>query len=123
MVRANFFPITLTHKAFFEYNVKITPEPRSQARRVKKRILELFENSSIGAPYKDGIVHDGSQRLLAAKRLPQPLTAKIRYFEDGDQGPHPRADEYEIDVEFGKELSTEPMHQWVSILVFCCFRH
>jgi eukaryotic translation initiation factor 2C len=97
---------------FYEYSIKITPEPKSQKPRVKRRVIDIFESSSVGAQYRAFIVHDGAQRLIAARELPQPLHGTVRYFEHGDSGPQQNADTYEVSIDFTKELSTAPLKKY-----------
>ncbi|KAI0028802.1 Piwi domain-containing protein, partial [Vararia minispora EC-137] len=113
VVRANFFAIDLKKDKFFEYSIKITPEPKSQKARVKRRIIDIFEQSGAAAQYRNYIVHDGLERLVAARELPQPLHGLVSYFERGDHGPPPNADEYEVSIEFTKELPTAPLKKYI----------
>jgi eukaryotic translation initiation factor 2C len=109
VVRANFFPVELSRETYYDYVVEITPEPKSQKSRVKRRVLALFEQSTAVRPYVHKIAHDGVQRLVAAERLPQPLRGNVEYFEDGDDGPPPHADRYSVEVKFSRELATAPL--------------
>ncbi|KAI0313100.1 Piwi-domain-containing protein [Amylostereum chailletii] len=116
VVRANFFAVDISKDTYYEYNVEITPEPKSQKGRVKRRVLDLFERSREGAPFRSVIVHDGSQRLIAARRLPEPLTGTVTFFEDGDNGPPGppyRPDVYTVTVKFTKELPTAPLKRYL----------
>ncbi|THH13717.1 hypothetical protein EW146_g6540, partial [Bondarzewia mesenterica] len=113
ILRANFFPVKISAKSWFEYSVKISPDPKSQKARVKRRILDLFEQSAEGAPYRNHIVHDGSQRLVSARKLPQPLSGTVRFFEQDESGPREKADQYTVDIEFGKELPVAPLLQHI----------
>ena len=60
------------------------------------------------------MVHDGSQRLVSARKLPQPLQGSVRFFEQDEAGPRANADQYTVEVVFGKELLTAPLKQYVA---------
>jgi len=110
-LRANFFALEFAKDKIFEYVVKIEPEPKSQKARVKRRVLALFEQSEAGQPYVDEIAHDGAQRLVASRLLPQPLQGTVVFFEDGEKQPTKNADRYNVEVTFLRELSTAPLRQ------------
>ncbi|KAI0291922.1 Piwi domain-containing protein [Multifurca ochricompacta] len=112
VVRANFFPVNLERDTYYEYIVEISPEPKSQKSRIKRRVLTLFELSAVARPYVDKVAHDGAQRLIAAERLPQPLRGNVEYYEDGDKGPSQNADRYSVEVKFSKELHTAPLKRF-----------
>ena len=109
-LRANFFALEFAKDKFFEYVVKIEPEPKSQKVRVKRRLLTLFEQSEAVKPYANQFAHDGVQRLVASRELPQPLQGTVVFYEVGDQPPR-NADRYNVEVTFSKELSTAPLRQ------------
>jgi eukaryotic translation initiation factor 2C len=109
-LRANFFALEFAKDKFFEYVVKIEPEPKSQKVRVKRRVLALFEESEAVKPYANQFAHDGVQRLIASRELPQPLEGTVVFYEVGDQPPR-NADRYSVEVSFLRELSTAPLRQ------------
>lgn len=109
LVRTNFFPIELLCDTYYDYVVQISPEPKSQKARVKRRVLALFEQNASIQPYINKIAHDGAQRLISAQPLPQPLLGNVEYFEDGDDGPPQNADRYSVEVKFSRELPTAPL--------------
>ena len=113
IARTNFFPFKVTKDVYYEYLITIKPDPPSQKARVKRRILKLFEESAVAVPYRNFVVHDGSQRLIAARKLPESFSATVRYYEEGDSGPPPKADEYTVTVEYAYELSTLPLKECV----------
>jgi eukaryotic translation initiation factor 2C len=108
-LRCNFFGLECALETIFEYIMKITPEPKSQKARVKRRVLALFEQLPAVRPYANDIAHDHAQRLVAARLLPEPLRATVAFFEEGDPRPPRDADTYTVEVLFSKELSTEPL--------------
>jgi hypothetical protein len=115
-LRANFFALEKLPETIYEYVVQITPEPKSQKPRVKRRVLALFEQLPDLRPYVNDIAHDGAQRLVASKPLPEPLRDTVVFYEDGDARPPRDADKYTVEVSFFKELSTEPLRRSVSLI-------
>ncbi|KAH9987974.1 Piwi-domain-containing protein [Russula vinacea] len=71
----------------YEYIVQITPEPKSQKPRTKRRVLALFELTSELRPYVNDIAHDGAQRLVASKPLPEEFSGTVLFYEEGDHRP------------------------------------
>jgi eukaryotic translation initiation factor 2C len=108
-LRANFFALESMPDMIYEYIVQITPEPKSQKPRVKRRVLALFEQKSELRHYINDIAHDGAQRLISSKPLPDEITDTVSFYEEGDPRPPRDADQYNVDVTFFKELSTEPL--------------
>lgn len=108
-LRANFFALENLPETIYEYVVQITPEPKSQKPRVKRRVLALFEQLPDLRPFVNDIAHDGAQRLVASKPLPEPLRDTVVFYEEGDARPPRDADRYTVEVSFFKELSTEPL--------------
>lgn len=110
-LRANFFALESMPDTIYEYIVQITPEPKSQKPRVKRRVLTLFEQMPDLRPFVADIAHDGAQRLVASKALPEPLRGTVVFYEEGDPRPPRDADKYTVEVTFFKELSTGPLKQ------------
>lgn len=110
-LRANFFALESMPDMIYEYIVQITPEPKSQKPRVKRRVLALFEQTPQLRPYNNDIAHDGAQRLIAATPLPDEITDTVLFYEEGDSRPPRDADEYSVTITFFKELSTGPLKQ------------
>ena len=108
-LRADFFALESMPDMIYEYIVQITPEPKSQKPRMKRRVLALFELTSELRPYVNDIAHDGAQRLVASKPLPEEFSGTVLFYEEGDHRPPRDADKYEVAVTFFKELSTEPL--------------
>jgi eukaryotic translation initiation factor 2C len=111
VLRANFFALEFTKDKIFEYVVKISPEPKSQKARVKRRVFALFEQSAAVQPYANQFAHDGVQRLFASQELPLPLQGNVVFYEEGEKQPPKNADRYEVEVTFLRELSTAPLRQ------------
>ncbi|KAI0300639.1 Piwi-domain-containing protein [Multifurca ochricompacta] len=112
-LRANFFSLECQLDIIYEYVVQIEPEPKSQKARVKRRVLALFEQTALIKPFLNEIAHDGAQRLVAARRLPEPLQGTVAFYEEGEQRPPSNADQYTVEVTFSKELYTAPMKQFL----------
>jgi len=108
-LRANFFALESMPDMIYEYILHITPEPKSQKPRVKRRVLALFEKTAQLRPYINNIAHDGAQRLISSKPLPDEITGTVLFYEEGDPRPPRDADEYNVAITFFKELSTEPL--------------
>ncbi len=107
-LRANFFALESMPDMIYKYIVRITPEPKSQKPRTKRRVLALFEHSTELRPYINDIAHDGAQRLVSSKPLPD-ITGSVLFYEEGDRRPPRDADKYDVAITFFKELSTEPL--------------
>lgn len=77
-LRANFFPVKVPKEPLYEYDVTITPAAGTAARRVKRRIFQLAEQTSdwTRGGLKGLVAHDHASKLIAAKELPQPLIVK-----------------------------------------------
>ena len=87
----------------------IVPEPKSQKARVKRRVLALFEKLPAVQPLVNHIAHDGAQRLVATRALPEPLRGTVIFYEEGEPRPQRDADTYTVEVTLSKELPTEPL--------------
>lgn len=96
VLRANFFPITFLQTPIYEYKAVITPTTDIQ--RLKTRIFQLLEASPEFRPHVAYTAHDRSERIVAAKKLPQPLSAAITFFEEGQAGPEPNARVYTLNI-------------------------
>ena len=108
-LRANFFALESMPDMIYEYIVQITPEPKSQKPRMKRRVLALFEHTAELRPYINDIAHDGAQRLISSKPLPDEIIGTVLFYEDGDSRPPRDAEEYTVTITFFKELATEPL--------------
>ncbi|TFY68777.1 hypothetical protein EVG20_g3426 [Dentipellis fragilis] len=112
VLRANFFAMDVSKDTYYEYDVEISPEPKSQKARVSRRILELFEQG-VGSPYSAYIVHDGSKRLVAARKLPQPISGQVKYFEEGDANAQANPDNYTVTVKYLRDLPLDPLRKYL----------
>ncbi|KAI0273257.1 ribonuclease H-like domain-containing protein [Russula aff. rugulosa BPL654] len=114
-LRANFFALESMPDMIYEYIVQITPEPKSQKPRIKRRVLALFEQTPELRPYINDIAHDGAQRLIASTPFPSDeISGPVLFYEEGDSRPPRDADEYNVAITFFKELSTEPLKRFLN---------
>jgi hypothetical protein len=106
ILRTNFFAIKVRKAPFYDHIV--TVEPKTDIRRLRTRLFQLLEQSPSIQPHLSYIAHDNSQRLVSAKRLPQPLQVPIQFYEDNEQGPGPNAKVYTVSIALEREFdSTE----------------
>lgn len=107
-LRTNFYAVKLPKGAFYEYDVSITPELKTAARRLKKRIFQLLEDTPEFRPHMGYLAHDASTKIISARRLPESLTATFPYFDEDEDGPPAQnLKTYTATVKFVKELNTE----------------
>ncbi|KAJ7117885.1 argonaute-like protein [Mycena crocata] len=101
-LRANFFPVRVPAGPIFDYTMEINP--KTNINRLRDRIFFLLEQSTVCRPLLPHIAHDRSQRLVSARRLPQPLDVSVPFYEDGENGPRAGATVYTVSIKFDKEL-------------------
>ncbi|KAG6916362.1 hypothetical protein DXG01_007198 [Tephrocybe rancida] len=111
-LRANFFPVKLPKGPFYDHVVEISP--KTDINRIKARIFELMELSPACAPHLPYIAHDRSQRLVSAKKLPQPLDIQVPFFEYPDTAPKAGATVYIVSVKFERELNPARLTEFMS---------
>jgi hypothetical protein len=86
---------------------------------LKARIFQLLELSPVGKTHLPYIAHDRSQRLISARKLPQPLSIPIKYYDDHQNGPSSDAKIYTVSISFQRELDPRQLtryecHRFVS---------
>ncbi|KAG1727431.1 Piwi domain-containing protein [Suillus lakei] len=113
-LRANFFPVKLSKGPIYDYHVEITPS--TDIKRIRARLFELLEQSSQQgwkqfAPF---VAHDSSQRLVSAKRLPQPLDVQVQYYEEGEAGPSARSKTYTFAIIHTTDLDVAQLTKYLS---------
>ncbi|KAH8832943.1 Piwi-domain-containing protein [Flagelloscypha sp. PMI_526] len=101
-VRANFFTIKYPKGPFYDYTVDF--KPATGIGRIKGRLLELLEDTPQFKPFVNHIAHDRTQRIVSAKRLPQPLEIKVKLFDPGAAAKE-EDPVYTIQIHFDKELN------------------
>jgi eukaryotic translation initiation factor 2C len=110
-LRANFFPVKVPKGPLFEYNVSISPA--ASVKRVKRRIFQLAEQTPEWRRngLKDNFAHDHSQKLITARKLPQPLNIKVRFYDEDEGGPKAGGKEYVLTLEFSGDLNMQNLHK------------
>lgn len=122
MLRANFFPVQFGRGPWYEYEVSISPDPKTM-KRVKRRIFQLAEASadwrSLGLTRT--VAHDHSSKLISARLLPQPLAIRVPWIEEDEAVPKAGAKEYVFTVEYARNIDPTDLHKFVSLLFpFSC---
>ncbi|THH09696.1 hypothetical protein EW145_g1836 [Phellinidium pouzarii] len=111
-LRSNFFAVKMPKGPLCEYDVKITPAVT--VRRVKRRIFELLEQATEYARFRTGVAHDFGAKLVAARRLPQPLTFDIAYFDEGEKGPKENGKTYAVEITFIQDIDLSMLTSYLS---------
>ena len=134
-LRANFFTVKLPKGPFYDYSVTITDvtpksvddggikgkgkarssgDPTNIKSPIKRRIFEILDEDQLFEPYRSFIVHDYSQRIIAAKELPQPLQLTIVFREDAEEEKEPEKKKplYEVTIQFLGEINLGPISRY-----------
>ncbi|TRM60656.1 ribonuclease H-like domain-containing protein [Schizophyllum amplum] len=115
-LRSNFFPVRVPKRPLYEYDVQITPVAGTANRRVKKRIFQLAEQrpewASLGL--RNNVAHDSSSRMIAAKRLKEPIVVHVPYYDEDQDGPRADGKEYTLTIEFIQEIDTSHLHNYLA---------
>ncbi|KAF9555709.1 argonaute-like protein [Agrocybe pediades] len=110
-LRANFFPIKVPQGPIYDYVVEISP--KTDLNKIKMRLFDLLDGSPAFRNYLPYIAHDRSQRLVASKKLPQPLDIPIKFIEDGANGPKANATTYVLSIRFDRELDPRQLTRYM----------
>ena len=104
-LRANYFPIKVRSSTYYEYDVALSPVAGTAIRRVKRRIFQLAEQSPDWERFglKNTVAHDHSAKLISPRALPQPLSIRIPFYDEDDQGPKAGGKEYTLTISFIQE--------------------
>ncbi|KAK7436871.1 hypothetical protein VKT23_018893 [Stygiomarasmius scandens] len=113
VVRANFFAIRQTKPGSPIYEYKVEIHPNVDKKEVKSRIFDLLEQSPLCKPLLEYIAHDKSERLVSAKRLPDPLDIKVKYFEEGEKE-RSESKIYTVSIIFSGELDMNQMTEYTN---------
>lgn len=111
-LRANFFPLRLPKGPIYDYVVEISP--KTDINRLKARVLHLMELTPVCAPHVPYIAHDRSQRLVSARKLPQPLNIQVPFYEEPDTAPNANSKVYMVSIKFKCELKPSEMTDFLS---------
>jgi len=109
-LRTNFFVVKLPKQPIYSYVVEISP--KTDINRLKTRIFQLLEQNPSITQHIDYIAHDRSQRLVSAKKLPQPLNVTVPFYDEHQQGPGPNAKVYTISIKFDCEFDPNELTRW-----------
>ncbi|KAG6860411.1 hypothetical protein C0995_011482 [Termitomyces sp. Mi166 len=107
-LRTNYFPVKIPKRPLYEYEVTISPTNKTAMRRVRRRIFQLAEQSRDWAHkgLRGNVAHDHSSKLISAKKLDQPLTIKVPYFDEDEDGPKPNGPEYTLSIQYSRDIDT-----------------
>ncbi|KAG1880920.1 Piwi domain-containing protein [Suillus subluteus] len=113
-LRANFFPIKLPKGPIYDYHVEI--QPSTDIKRIRARLFWLLERSNQQGwkelvPF---IAHDNSERLVASKKLPQPLDVQVQYYEEGEAGPNAKSKTYTFTITHTGNLDIAQLTKYLS---------
>lgn len=111
-MRSNFFAVKLPRGPLCEYDVKITPA--IAIRRVKRRIFQLLEENPDYARFKVGVAHDFGAKLIAARRLPQPLSFEVPFYDDDKNAPGPKDKTYVVEIIFIQDLDLSVLSSYLA---------
>jgi len=109
-LRANFFAVKVPQGPIYDYTVEISPT--TDLNRLKIRIFQLLELSPLCRAHLPYIAHDRSQRLVSARKLPQPLDIQIPFYDDHQNGPQPNGKTYTLSIVFQRELDPRQLTRY-----------
>jgi eukaryotic translation initiation factor 2C len=114
-VRANFFPVRVPKIPLYEYDVAITPKAKELAKRVKKRIFELAEQTRdwTARGLKGKVAHDSSAKLISSVQLEQPLAINILYYDEDEDPPKEGGKVYVMELKYIQAIDTGNLTRWV----------
>ncbi|KAF8881571.1 argonaute-like protein [Infundibulicybe gibba] len=110
-LRANFFPVKVPKGPIYDYIVEISPTQNINA--LKIRIFQLLELSPQFKPHLGYIAHDRSQRIVSARKLPQPLDIPVPFYDDHQQGPGPNPTVYTVSIRHDRELDMGRLNDYL----------
>ncbi|KAG6380186.1 PAZ domain-containing protein [Boletus reticuloceps] len=116
-LRTNFFPVRVPKGPLYEYDVAITPAAGTSARRVKRRIYQLAEQTTAWqqANMTGKVAHDSSAKLISCFELPQPLTIMVPYYDEDESGPPQQGGkEYTLTITFIQEIDTSNLLSYLA---------
>ncbi|KAF8523721.1 Piwi-domain-containing protein [Hysterangium stoloniferum] len=115
-IRANHFAIKVPEGPFYEYKIYFQPEVK--IKRVRKRLLEIVENTPELSQFKNFVAHDGSEKLVASKKLPAPnngpLDVSVKLFDEDEKGPDNKAKTYVISFSYVSEINSSNMNEYLN---------
>jgi eukaryotic translation initiation factor 2C len=110
-LRTNYFPVKVPKGPLHEYDVAISPSAGTSARRVKRRLFQLAEQTPDWqrAGLRGFVAHDHASKLIAAKRLSQPLEITVSFYDEDEAGPRPDGKVYILTIKFIQEIETSSL--------------
>lgn len=112
-LRANFFAVKVPQGPIYDYTVEISPS--TDFNKLKARIFQLLELSPLAQPHLPYIAHDRSQRLVSARKLPQPLSIPIKYYDDHQNGPSTDAKIYTVSITLQRQLDPRQLTRYACL--------
>jgi hypothetical protein len=98
---------------FYEYKIHFKPEVK--IKRVRRRLLQLLEVTPQFAKYKNLVAHDGSEKLIAAKKLPAandgPLDVSVQLYDEDEAVPDDKAKTFLISLSFVGEINNSNVNE------------
>ncbi|KAF6761975.1 argonaute-like protein [Ephemerocybe angulata] len=100
-MRANFFPVKVPKGPLFEYDIALP-------KRIKRRLFQLVEKTPdwTSKGLKGVVAHDHSTKLISSKKLPQPLTIEVPYYDEDEEQPKKGGKVYTLEIKFIQPLDT-----------------
>jgi hypothetical protein len=84
-------------------------------KRIRRRLLQILEDAPQFVQYKNLVAHDGSEKLIAAEKLPAPddglLEVSLQLFEEDETGPDDKAKSYIISLLFTGEINASNVNK------------
>ena len=110
-MRANFFPVKVPKIPLYEYDVVITPKAKELAKRIKKRIFELAEQTRdwTARGLKGKVAHDSSAKLISSTQLEQPLAINILYYDEDEEPPKTGGKVYVMELKYIQAINTSDL--------------
>jgi eukaryotic translation initiation factor 2C len=114
-LRANYFPIKISKKEIYEFDMAADPPFTNKTpRRLRKQIFECMDRSREFAPYVEHVAHDFSAMAYSAKPILNndpltPLVVKFNFVdEEGVQVKDKKSNPvvYKVTFTFIKALNT-----------------
>ena len=116
-LRANYFALKYPKNSIiYDYPIEITPNVKTEERRLRKRLFDLFEGSAEVSPYLGGIAHDSVQRLISRAPLPEDFSVEVQFYDEGQAGPRPNSKVYRISLLDPRELHSADLDRYVFLL-------
>ncbi|EIN06816.1 argonaute-like protein [Punctularia strigosozonata HHB-11173 SS5] len=109
-LRANFFRMTLPKGAkYYDYVIEVKP---NVAKGKVRRVVEIMLAAPAFATYRPRVAHDGMQRMITPRALPQPLEIPVEYYDEAAAGPKPGAPRYTVEIRLERELDMNQLTKY-----------